>query len=112
MSAAIQEEKTQYTAEQVKEAVLSELDKLLEPWMVGRAPNYSIDTATKHIIATGYWLDRELSKICSDEDRKTQCWKFNRMSRTYDIWDTAAECINEAINKTVEQNRVPHRRWG
>lgn len=34
------------------------------------------------------------------------------MSRTYDIWETAAECINEAIEGSVEQNRVVHRRWG
>lgn len=101
-----------FTAEEVRTLVEGDLDRLLTPWMVGRAPNYTMDTATKHIVATGYWLERELSEICSDDDRRTQCWKFNRMSRTYDVWETAAECMNEALEGAVEQNRKPHRRWG
>jgi hypothetical protein len=81
--------------------------------MVGRSPNYTIDLATKHTIATGYWMDQELTRIgTNDADRRTQCWKFNRHSRTYDIFETAAECMNEALLGTVEQNRRGHRRWG
>lgn len=101
-----------YTAEQVKAEVMVDLDRLFAPWTVGRPPNWSCDSATKQTVAIGYWLEEKLSSICNDVDRRTQIWKFNRMSRTYDIWETATECINEAIAGTVEQNRKPHRRWG
>ena len=101
-----------YTPERVRELVEADIERLFAPWLVGRPQNYSVDPTTKSIIAIGYWLDEELAKICNDADRRAQCWKFNRMSRTYDVWETAAECINEAIEGTVEQNRVGHRRWG
>lgn len=102
-----------YTAQQIKSAVDAELDRLLEPWMVGRPVNYAMDPSAKYTVATSYWLDAELRRIgCNDADRKTQCWKFNRHSRSFDIFETAAECMNEAVEGRVEQNRRPHRRWG
>lgn len=101
-----------FTAEEVKKIVEGDLDRLLLPWMIGRPVNYTMDVATKHIVAAGFWLDNALAEICNDDDRRTQNWKFNRLSRTYDVWETAAECINEALDRKVEQNRVPHRRWG
>lgn len=36
----------------------------------------------------------------------------NRLSRTYDVWQAAAGCLNDVLDGTVEQGRVPHRRWG
>lgn len=102
-----------YTAEAVKLTVEQDITRLLAPWLVGRSPNYSMDTATKHTVATGYFLEEELRRLgASDDDRRTQCWKFNRLSRTYDIFETAAECLNDVLDGTVEQNRRPHRRWG
>jgi len=102
-----------YTAADVQAAIETDLDRLLVPWMVGRSPNYTMDAATKHTVAIGYWLDEELRRLqCNDADRKTQCWKYNRLSRTYDIWETAAECLNDVLDGVVEQNRRPHRRWG
>ena len=81
--------------------------------MVGRPPNYAADMATKRLISLGYWLNEELVKLGANEaDRKTQIWKYNRMSRTYDVWETAAECLNDVLDGIVEQNRRPHRRWG
>ncbi len=101
-----------YTAEEVKRLVEAELDALLSPWMVGRPATYAMDSASKRTVATGYWLDRELGKVCNDADRKTQCWKYNRLCRTYDVFEVAAEVMNEALAGDVEQNRKPHRRWG
>ena len=102
-----------YTAAGIKAAVEADIDRLLEPWMVGRPENYTLDIAAKHTIATGYWMGEELTRIgMNDADRRTQCWKFNRHSRTYDIFETAAECMNEALDGNVEQNRRGHRRWG
>ena len=104
---------SRYTAEWVRLAVEQDMTRLMEPWMVGRSPNYTCDLATKHTIATGYLLERELVKLgVNDADRRTQCWKFNRLSRTYDIFETAAECLNDVLDGTVEQDRKPHRRWG
>lgn len=101
-----------WTAQLIKEQVDSDLDRLLQPWMVGRPANYAMDPAAKYTVATGYWLNEKLAVICNDADRKTQNGKYHRLSRTYDIFETAAECINEAIEGKVEQNRKPHRRWG
>lgn len=101
-----------YTAEQVKTEVFADIDRLFAPWTIGRPSNWTCDVATKHIVSIGYWLEEKLAMICNDADRKTQVWKFNRMSRTYDMWEIAAECINEALENNIEQNRKPHRRWG
>lgn len=101
-----------YTPEMIRELVERDIERLFAPWFEGRSENYTVDSATKNIIAIGYWLDEQLSKICNDTDRRTQCLKFNRMSRTYDIWEIAAECINEALAGNVQQNRIAHKRWG
>jgi len=102
-----------YTAELIKQRVDADIDRLLAPWLMGRPPNYTMDSAAKYTVAVGYWLAEELTRIgCNEADRKTQCWKFNRHSRTWDIFDVAAECMNEAVEGRVEQNRKPHRRWG
>lgn len=102
-----------YTAGSVKEAVETDIDRLFAPWMVGRSENYKVDSATKSVISLGYWLDEELTRLgVNDVDRRTQTWKYNRLSRTYDIWETAAEVMNEVLDGQVEQNRRPHRRWG
>jgi hypothetical protein len=102
-----------YAAADIKAAVEADIDRLFAPWMVGRAATYTADPATKNLISLGYWLDEELRRIgVNDADRRTQCWKYNRLSRTYDIWETAAEVLNEALDGNVEQNRRGHRRWG
>ncbi len=101
-----------YTAEQIRLAVEQDIERLFAPWMVGRQEGYTVDKATKNTIATGYWLNEQLALICTDVDRRTQGWKFNRLSRTYDVFEVAAEVMNEALEGNVEQNRRPHRRWG
>ena len=101
-----------WTASQVKAAVDADIDRLLAPWMVGRPANYSMCESAKYTVATSYWLNEQLTPICNDADRKTQCGKFHRLSRTYDIFETAAECMNDVAQGKVEQNRKPHRRWG
>lgn len=102
-----------YVPEAIKHAVEIDIERLIAPWMVGRSENYTIDPTTKNLIALGYWLDEELVRMgCSDIDRRTQTWKYNRHSRTYDMWETAAECLNEVIDGQIEQNRRGHRRWG
>jgi hypothetical protein len=101
-----------YTAEQVKGWVEEDLARLFAPWLVGRAETYVPDPATKQLVALGYWLREELSLVCNETDTRTQLSKFNRLSRTYDVWETAAECMNDVLDGKVEQGRRPHRRWG
>ena len=102
-----------YTAQRVKAAVEADIDRLFAPWLVGRSENYSCDSATKNLVSLGYWLEEELQRLgVNDADRRTQGWKYNRLSRTYDVWETAAECLNDVLDDKVEQNRRPHRRWG
>ena len=102
-----------YTSKDIKYIIELNIERLIRPWLVGRTENYVIDATTKNLVALGYWLNEELIRIgCNDVDRKTQTWKFNRLSRTYDMWDVATECLNDVLNNTIEQNRYPHRRWG
>lgn len=102
-----------YSAEYVRCSVELRLDKLFEPWTVGRPAGWVPCPETKHLIALGYWLDQELASLCrTEDDRRTQLAKFNRHSRTYDVWETAAECLNDVLDDKVEQNRRGHRRWG
>jgi len=106
-------EEKQYTAAKIRQTVEADVDRLFAPWMVGRPETYSPSPDMKSLVALGYWLNEELSRICPDEDdRRTQEWKYNRLSRTYDIWDTAAECLNDVLEGNVEKNRRGHRRWG
>lgn len=102
-----------YDTAAVSAAVLADIDRLFSPWLVGRPANYSTDTATKQLIALGYWLREELQRLgCNEADIKTQLWKYNRLSRTYDVWQVAAECLNDVLDGAVEQGRIGHRRWG
>ena len=103
---------TRYSADDIKQIVISDIDRLFAPWKIGRSENYSVDSATKQLIALNYWLREELAKLCNEDDSRTQQWKYNRLSRTYDIWETAAEVMNEVIEGRVEQHRFGHRRWG
>jgi hypothetical protein len=102
-----------YTVANIKAAVEGDVDRLFAPYLVGRSPNYTPGPDLKIQVALGYWLDEELARICKNEaDRRTQGWKYNRLSRSYDIWETAAECLNDVLEDKVEQNRIGHRRWG
>lgn len=103
-----------YSADYIRENVSWNEDRLFAPWAAGRPENWTPDQATKDLVCLGYWLREELTSTlkCNEADVKTQLWKFNRLSRTYDIWETAAECLNDVLDDKVERNRKPHRRWG
>lgn len=102
-----------YEARPIQDAVESDLERLFAPWALGRPARWSPDLATKRLVSLGFWLEAELTRLgCNASDVKTQLAKYNRLSRTYDVWQTAAECLNDVLDGKVEQNRVPHRRWG
>jgi len=101
-----------YTAERIKADVEANVERLFAPWALGRSENWKPDPATKSLIALGYWVDEELARFCSDEDRRTQIQAYNRLSRTYDIYEIAADILNAARQGNIEKNRRGHRRWG
>jgi len=102
-----------YDVESIKREVEADVDRLFAPWTLNRPENWKPDPATKTLVALGYWLDEELRRICeSEDDRRTQLLKFNRFSRTYDVWETVVECLNDVVEHNVQQHRRGHRRWG
>lgn len=102
-----------YTLEGIRSAVTADIDRLFAPWMVGRSENYVADRSTKNLISLSFWLDEELRRLgCNEADRKTQLRKYNRLSRSYDVWESAAECLNDVLEGNVEQGGRRHRRWG
>jgi len=105
--------RVRYTAKFVQDAVEKDVERLFTPWAVGRPENWKPDPATKMLISTGYWIAEELKKICkNDADIRTQQGAYNRLSRTYDIYETAAEVLNDALDGNIDQNRRGHKRWG
>lgn len=103
----------QYTIHDIQLQIQNNIEVLISPWMTNRVEGYTLDSATKNLLALGFWLDAELHKLgCSDIDRRTQIAKYNRLSRTYDIWEIALECLNDVVCGKVEQGRKAHRRWG
>lgn len=103
-----------YTAESVKEAVEAKREELFAPYAIGRPDNWTCDLRTKDLVCIGNWLPTELTAIgINDTDRRTQQWKYNRESRSdLDLWQCAADIMNESLDGKIEQNRVPHHRWG
>jgi hypothetical protein len=108
------EEVKRYTADSVREAVESRREELFAPYAVGRPTNWCVDLRTKDLVCVGNWLSNELTSIgTSDEDRRTQQWKYNRESRSdNDLFQCAADIMNETLDGKVEKNRIPHHRWG
>jgi len=103
-----------YTAQTIRAAVDADREALFAPYIVGRSERWSCDTRTKDLVCIGNWLCAELTKIgLSEEDRRTQEWRYNRESRSdQDLFECAAQIMNDSINKSIEKNRVGHRRWG
>jgi len=103
-----------YTAEEIKREVKKDFDRLFAPWAVGRPETWIPDPRTKDLISIGAWLTEELQRLgASDDDRRTQQHYYNRWSRSEDdLFELAARTLNIVLSGAVEQNRVPHRRWG
>lgn len=105
---------TLYTAESIKRIVEVNAERLFAPWLVGRPDTYVASPGLKSLVSLGYFLHEELTKIAANEDdRRTQEQKYNRLSRTYDIWESAAECLNDVILGTIPKfDGRRCKRWG
>lgn len=87
---------------------------MFAPYAVGRAENWACDIRTKDLVCIGNWLAAELVSLgISDVDRRTQEWRYNRESRSDpDLFEVAAQIMNDTVDGKVEQGRRYHRRWG
>jgi len=103
-----------YTVALIKRSVESDIDRLFAPWAVGRPENWSVCSTTKPLIALHYWLKEELDIICDDSSTvRLLLQKYNRLSRSHDLWESACECLNDVIDDTIpEFDSRRCRRWG
>lgn len=103
-----------YTAASIQAHVDSNREALFAPYIIGRGENWSCDLRTKDLVCVGNWLAAELTAIgLSDVDRRTQEHRYNRESRAdEDLFELAAQIMNDSLDGKVEQGRVYHRRWG
>ena len=103
-----------FTAQAIREDVSRHEDRLFAPWRVGRPDNYAPDSRTKATVCLGFWMREELQKLgLSEEDRRIQENAFYRWSRSReDLFELAAEIMNDAASGNILRDRVPHHRWG
>jgi hypothetical protein len=103
-----------YTADNVRAAVDADRERLFAPYAVGRPPQWIPDQRTRDLLCVGNWLTEELRRLgVSEDDRRTQQHFYNRWSRSVeDLFELGARTLNTVLDGKVEQNRVPHRRWG
>lgn len=106
--------RARYTPEEIKQAVDKDRERLFAPYATGRGPNWSCDLRTRDVMSLYQWLKEELIRLgCSEDDRRTQEWFFNRWNRSdHDLWVLGAETMNAVLDGTVEQHRRGHHRWG
>jgi hypothetical protein len=103
-----------YTAESVRASIEPHRERLFASYASHRPPGWACDPRTKDLVCLGNWLAEELTRLgCNDTDRRTQQAFYNRWSRSdEDLFDLGARTLNAVLDGKVEQNRIPHRRWG
>lgn len=105
-----------YTAEQIRAAVEADRERLFASWAVGRPEGWTCDQRTKDIVCLQYWLREELTRLLGEGDpegRRAVEGVFYRATRgATDVFELAAEVMNDAAAGNIERNRIPHKRWG
>lgn len=103
-----------YTREDVHAAVQADAERLFAPWCIGRPDTWKPDGRTKDTVTVGLWLREELTRMgLSEVDRKTQESVYHRFGRSDgDLFELAADVLNDALEGRIQQGRVPHHRWG
>lgn len=114
-----------YSAEQIKSLIAADEERLFASWSVGRPIGWACDTQTKDAVCIGNWLSEEISRLISegfigpdgiqlsDDDRRIQQNTFNRWCRSRtDLFELAAEIMNDVLDGKILRDRIPHKRWG
>lgn len=105
---------TLYTAANVREAMDPQRERLFAPYAVGRPATWTTDQRTKDLWCLGRWLDEEMTRTGVDDlGRRVQLATFNRYSRSdEDLFELAAQIMNDTLSNNFDRNRKTHRRWG
>ncbi len=103
-----------YTADSIRAQVSADFTRLFSSYAVGRSPTWVCDQQTKDIVTISVWMREELTRIGLDDlGRRTQENAFNRFSRSdKDLFELAAQLMNDALDNNIDRFRRPHRRWG
>lgn len=103
-----------YAADGIREKVSADFERLFSSYAVGRSPTWACDQRTKDTVTISVWMREELTRIGVDDlGRRTQENAFNRHSRSdTDVYELAAQLMNDALDDNIDRFRRPHRRWG
>lgn len=103
-----------YSADAIEAWVTGESERLFAPWAVGRPEGWKCDSRTRDIVCISFWLMEELTAIGIDnKGRVTQQAQFNRYSRSDEnLWELAAQIMNDSVDGNIDRDRKTHRRWG
>jgi hypothetical protein len=103
-----------YTSTSIMKNVKEDEQNLFASYSSGRPENWSCDSRTRDLICIGNWIDSELKRLDIDDlGRRAQTSQFNRRSRSEDdLWELAAQIMNDSIAGNIDRFRKPLRRWG
>ena len=103
-----------YTAEEIRNAIEHDRERLFAPWAVGRPENWSTDQRTKDVVCIGNWMCEEMiRKGLDDPGRRALLHEFNRYCRNdEDLFVLSASIMNDMLTGNIDRNRRMHRRWG
>lgn len=103
-----------YTAQEVKDAIEKDRERLFAPWALGRPEGWACDSRTRDLVCIGYWLDEQMMSMgLDDRGRIVLLGFYNRRGRSEeDLFALGAELMNDALKDNIDRDRRPHRRWG
>ena len=103
-----------YSSQGIRDAVDRDRERLFADWRVGRPEGWTTDGRTSDLVCLAKWLRLEMEAMgLDDAGRRVQEAQFNRRSRSEDdLFQVAADVINDAAEGRIDRDRRPHRRWG
>jgi hypothetical protein len=114
-----------YTADLIRSLVHGQQNHYFASYSEGRPEGWSCDQQVKDAVCISVWMNEELADMVAiqfagadgvlidDDDRRAQQAMFNRWSRSRnDLFELAAEVMNQVVDGTIIRDRVPHKRWG
>lgn len=114
-----------YTVDSIRSAVKLDEDRLFSSWSAGRPIGWTCDQQTKDSVCIDSWISEEIDRLIADgftgpdgvaiseDDRRIQQLTFNRWCRSRDdLFELAAEIMNDVVDGKILRERVPHKRWG
>lgn len=103
-----------YTASFILGIIAAGRERLFADYARNRLENWKVDSRTQDFVCLSTWLREELTSVgIDDHGRIVQQGVFSRYSRSDDdLFELAAQVMNDAINDNIDRDRKTHRRWG